>query len=264
MNPKISIITITFNSEKTLQRTIDSVCSQEYPELEYIIVDGASEDGTVDVINRNKDKITKWISEPDNGISDAFNKGISMATGELIGIINSDDMLAPQALKILAENYDESIDVYCGNQENLNEKTGRRYVGKPTLHPDFKGMNSICHPATFVSRKAYEKFGVFDVSCRYAMDCDLLMRFDRSGAKIIHIDETLAVFTMGGITFTKFTRDRLDEIIRVYRKNGASDSDIFRFRIIRLLKNILLRIFGRDRIAFLKNKYLKIKMGDNK
>ena len=101
---KISIITITYNSERTVEETLKSVISQAYPKLEYIIVDGASKDKTLDVVAKYKDSIARIISEPDKGIADAFNKGIRMATGDLIGIINSDDLLLPGALRKMAES----------------------------------------------------------------------------------------------------------------------------------------------------------------
>ena len=115
--PTISIITITYNSEKTLQRTIDSIKQQNYPNYEYIIIDGASSDRTLDIIKMNLNTISKWISEPDLGISDAFNKGINMSSGDIIGLINSDDQLSPGALNFIAESYSDDIDIYCGNQE---------------------------------------------------------------------------------------------------------------------------------------------------
>ena len=95
MKPKISVITITFNSAATLEETILSVTSQDYPDLEYVIIDGGSTDGTLDIIRKYQDKIQIVVSEPDRGISDAFNKGIARATGEIVGIINSDDILLP-------------------------------------------------------------------------------------------------------------------------------------------------------------------------
>ena len=102
MQPKISIVTITFNSESTVEDTIKSVVSQDYPNLEYIIIDGGSKDGTLEIVDRYRDRIAKVVSEPDKGISDAFNKGIRNATGDIIGIINSDDILLPGALSAVA------------------------------------------------------------------------------------------------------------------------------------------------------------------
>ena len=102
--PKISIITISFNSDKTLEDTINSVISQDYPNLEYLIVDGGSKDRTLDIVDKYRDKIDVVVSEPDKGISDAFNKGIQLATGEIIGIINSDDLLMPGALQEISDH----------------------------------------------------------------------------------------------------------------------------------------------------------------
>lgn len=103
LNPKISLITISYNSKKHIEDTILSVTTQNYDNYEYIIIDGASTDGTLDIINKYQDKITTIITEPDKGISDAFNKGIRLCTGDIIGIINSDDILLPGALSVVAK-----------------------------------------------------------------------------------------------------------------------------------------------------------------
>ena len=114
MKPRITVITITYNSAATLEETIRSVTMQDYPALEYVIIDGGSTDGTLDIVQKYKDQIQVVVSEPDKGISDAFNKGVTRATGEIIGIINSDDILLPGALQKLAEAYDPRVDVYSG------------------------------------------------------------------------------------------------------------------------------------------------------
>lgn len=114
MTPKLSVITITFNSVKTLERTIESVLNQGYENLEYIIIDGGSTDGTQEIIKKYKKVLGFWCSEPDKGISDAFNKGIKAATGDLIWIINSDDGLMPGAVNALMRQYSPEIDVYRG------------------------------------------------------------------------------------------------------------------------------------------------------
>ena len=103
-SPRISVITITYNSAATIEETIRSVTMQDYPDLEYVIIDGGSTDGTLDVVQKYKDRIQVVVSEPDKGISDAFNKGVDRATGEIIGIINSDDILLPGALQEVARN----------------------------------------------------------------------------------------------------------------------------------------------------------------
>ena len=107
LNPKISIVTVCLNSEKTIERTIQSVLSQSYNNIEYIIIDGGSTYGTLDIVNKYKDKVSYVISEKDNGVYDAFNKGLKVFTGELIGFVNSDDYLMPSAMNILCEYFNK-------------------------------------------------------------------------------------------------------------------------------------------------------------
>ena len=133
MQPKISIVTITYNSENTVEETIKSVISQGYPNLEYVIIDGASTDGTLDVVSKYSDRIAKIVSEPDKGISDAFNKGIKHATGEIIGIINSDDILLPGALQAVADAYEEGVGVYRGNIFIWDSKSDTRIQACPSM-----------------------------------------------------------------------------------------------------------------------------------
>lgn len=246
--PKISIITVTFNSVKTLERTIKSVIEQQYHNLEYIIVDGGSKDGTLNIIDRYKDYIANWVSEPDKGISDAFNKGIAMATGDIIGIINSDDGLLPGALDAIANAYEEDVDVYRGNMQYWNEEKNTRYTEQPSMHFRYDGRNRIDHSSTFVSKAAYEKYGIFDVECHYVMDYDLLMRFEKAGAKFKHVDETLAFFTMGGVTFTPFTKKRRKEMVYMLRKNGANTLQVGSFFMVKYSKMLINRFFGKDRV----------------
>ena len=113
--PVISIVTVCFNSARTLEETMKSVLGQNYPALDYVVIDGGSTDGTLDIIDRYKDRLGYFKSEPDRGISDAFNKGIMNAKGDIICIINSDDILLPGALRAVAEHYDENVDVFRCN-----------------------------------------------------------------------------------------------------------------------------------------------------
>ena len=200
-HPKISIVTITYNSEKTLEETIKSVVSQNYDNLEYLIVDGGSKDKTLDIVEKYREKIAVIVSEPDKGISDAFNKGIRKASGEIIGIINSDDFLMPNALETVAKYYDPTIDVYSGNVVFWNEDTRDEFSSVPDIKFDkLKLQYGTAHPARFIRKDAYEKYGIYGLDFRYNMDIDLLCRFYRKGAKFIHIDENLAKFRMGGTT----------------------------------------------------------------
>ena len=156
MEPKISIITITYNSDATIEETIRSVTMQDYPALEYVIIDGGSTDGTLDIIQKYRDQIQIVISEPDKGISDAFNKGIARATGEIIGIINSDDILLPGALQEVAEAYNPQVDIYSGLILFWNEDTDETFPSYPDVSFDtLKLQYNVAHTARFVRKDAY-------------------------------------------------------------------------------------------------------------
>lgn len=222
-NPKISIITITYNSEKTLEETIQSVIFQNYPNLEYLIIDGASTDGTMKIVEKYRNKISVVISEPDKGISDAFNKGIKYATGEIVGIINSDDLLLPGALQAIAHNYDPLIGVYRGRTIVWNDRTGAKITAYPTMQFPIYSLKKhiVCHQSTFVAKWAYEKYGCFREDFKYMMDHDLLIRFHQQGVRSKYIAEDLAVFRIGGVTSDRFT-NKIQEYQRMYMENGAN------------------------------------------
>lgn len=220
--PKISIITITYNSEKTVRDTFDSIRAQNYENLEYIVIDGGSTDTTLQIADENKDIISVLVSEPDNGISDAMNKGIRRATGDLIGIIHSDDMLTEHALDRLAEEWDDVHDVFYGNCVVCSEE------GKPmhvlNAEKDLSGFRYglvLVHPSTFVSKAAYEKHGLFDVTLKCAMDFDLLARFYHRGAQFKYIDSPLAIYRVGG-TNMKFRKRTINEVRDVSIRHGAN------------------------------------------
>lgn len=207
---KISIITITYNSEATLEDTIKSVIAQDYPELEYIIVDGLSQDGTMDIVRKYADNISIVISEKDKGISDAFNKGIRAATGDVIGIINSDDMLMPGALQAVAAQMKEDTDVIYGKAYRLYEDgSTREYL--PRDLKIFTYKMPLVHPATFVRKAAYERYGYFNVDYRYCMDRAVLYQMYRGGAKFQYIDEFLAYYRMGGTSENQYWNGTLKE-----------------------------------------------------
>lgn len=226
---KITIITITYNSEKTIEETILSVINQNYKELEYIIIDGGSKDNTLSIINKYKDKISKIITEPDNGISDAFNKGIKLATGDMIGIINSDDMLNKDALNKLndvVQKYPD-YDIYYGNSIIFDEKN--EHIYKPNCNIDniLKYM-FISHPATFVRKSCYEKYGIFDINYKCAMDFELLSKMYLNGAKFKYFDYECTWFRLGGASRTKDNITK-KESIQIAIRNGIGNEEANRF-----------------------------------
>lgn len=180
---KVSIITVTYNSAKTLQDTIDSLTFQDYSNIEYIIVDGNSTDGTLDIIKNNPSVISQWISEPDKGLYDAMNKGIKIATGDIVGIINSDDFYhRPDSIsQIVAAFQDFKSDcVYADlifvNPSNL-EKTVRYYRSGRFSHTKFKKGLMPAHPTFFTYRENFLKFGYYETDYKIAADFELLVRF---------------------------------------------------------------------------------------
>lgn len=244
MNPRISIITITYNSGKTLERTINSVITQGYDQLEYLIIDGGSKDDTMDIVRKYQHAIAFSISEPDRGISDAFNKGIHYATGEIIGIINSDDILLPGALQAIADAYEPEVDVYRGHTIYENVNTGFRFSNKPSMEfPVSRYMKtSVCHQGTFVTKAAYGRWGGYKTDVRYIMDMDLLFRLYKVGCKFKYVPYDIAVFYSGGATSDPFYK-KISERYRVIRENGGSVFTAIKVNIHCVIKDIAKIIF---------------------
>lgn len=183
---KISLVTITFNSSATLRDTIQSVLSQTYPDIEYIIVDGCSQDKTIDIIKEYEPLFhgrLKWISEKDKGLYDAMNKGIQMATGDIIGIINSDDFYHRKdtVMKVSEAFKNDDIQAVYGdvrfvNPQNL-DKTVRYYSSKRFTPEMFRFGFMPAHPTFFTYRKYFEEFGYYKTDYKIAADYELLIRF---------------------------------------------------------------------------------------
>ena len=250
MEPKISVITISFNSEATLEETIRSVTSQDYPALEYVIIDGGSTDGTLEIIRKYQDRIQVVVSEPDRGISDAFNKGVARATGEIVGIVNSDDILLPGALQKVAESYQPQVDVYSGWIMFWNQETNETFPSYPDIAFDrLKLQYRVAHPARFIRRDAYERFGLYREDLRYMMDIELLCRFYKQGARFMLIDSPLAMFRIGGTTNDSIYKKKED--YRAFVQSfGGSSWDFRRIWMQAVIKYNLIqwgyRLFGKN------------------
>ena len=192
--PLVSVVTVVYNGAEHLEETILSVVGQDYEAVEYIIVDGGSVDGTLDIIKRYESGIDYWVSEPDNGISDAFNKGIRLCTGTWIGIINADDWYESDAVGAIAGS--AQGDIAYGDMQIWDGNTKRKI--HESTHSRLGRLMSIGHPSVFVRRDAYDRFGSYDASYDLAMDYEFLLRAWMAGAVFQRISRTLANFRSGG------------------------------------------------------------------
>jgi len=221
-NPKISIITIAYNCENEIEDTICSVINQSYQNREYLIIDGASSDNTMAIVNHYKDKIDVIVSEPDKGRSDAFNKGIQRASGDYIVMLNAGDLLTDNALEKFAQHFEAGYDVIKGNTIRWNPDSGKKYREKPVIHYSTIPFNFlVCHQSTYISKTAYEKYGGYLKDFRVAMDLELMLRYTRLGARFRSIDADLAIFRMGGISQTSVNR-RYNEMRRALVLNSRN------------------------------------------
>lgn len=242
----VSIITVCYNSADTVAKAIESVLSQTYPYIEYIIVDGLSKDNTVEIAKgyeeafRQKGYTYRIISEKDKGIYDAMNKGIRMAGGELIGMINSDDWYEPIAVETAVNAYQqENCDVFYGDI-NLIRSNGQIIVKKSRLDR-FPSTRHWNHPTTFITKKAYDEVGLYHNEAIYD-DFDLILRMRRAGKKIAIRNVVLANFKTGGVSNEKSLKKCFKRIkirYKNYRNNGYSFLYIFECVAMEFAKLIL-------------------------
>lgn len=285
---KVSVITVVYNGVNTLEQTILSVLNQNYPNLEYIIIDGNSTDGTQDVIKKYESKISYWISEPDGGIYDAMNKGIQRATGEIIGIINSDDWYEMDALKKITKIYKETnADMIFGEIKRISADGESLGYTIDSVIP--------MHPAMFVKRSIYQLYGGFVTKYQISSDHEFKLRLISKRVSIAHTNDIIANFRVTGISNTDM-RKRLQETYEIelnylergldvlptkqvinekYRKemflyclreNSAEICDILRNGIVAFEKGILIwgtGVWGRKLLPIFANAGVPLWFTDN-
>ncbi len=233
---KISVITVVYNSAGTVRDAISSVLAQTYDNIEYIIVDGASSDGTVDIVNEYRDKIGTFISEPDRGIYDAMNKGIRMAKGDVIGFLNSDDMYQDNRVleKIARVFADPKTDSCYGDLVYVNKDETKKVVRYWKSRPFKKGLYRWgwmpAHPTFYVRRRIYEKLGGFDLEFKLQSDFEITTRFlEIHGVTSVYLPEILVRMRAGGAT-NRSIRNIIRGNIEAYRackKNGLNITPLF-------------------------------------
>ena len=222
--PRVSIVTVALNSRAHVGDTIRSVLAQNYPSVEYVIVDGGSTDGTVDVIRSHEGRLASWISEPDHGIADAFNKGLARTSGDYILFLNSDDWLSdPDAVSRAMEAAVQSgrPEVIFGDCEIVDRDTGRplRRLSMEWSPFAFRLGRMINHPALFTHRSYFEKYGTFDPSYRIAMDFELFLR-GVFRCRVVHVPVVITNMRSGGLSMSHRSAV-VEETIRALKKNGV-------------------------------------------
>ena len=229
----ISILTATYNSEKTLRDTIESVLRQSCRDFEYILIDGGSKDNTVDIIKEYEPQFEgrlKYISERDNGIYDAMNKGIRMATGDVVGILNSDDFYtSDDALQKIADAFEHNDidatygDIHFVNDDDLTKMV--RYYSSAVFKRSFMRFGLMpAHPSFYCKREVYEKYGAFDTSYRIAADFENLLRLIFiHRIKTLYIPKDFVTMRTGGASTAGFASRKkiMHEHLQAMKKNGV-------------------------------------------
>lgn len=225
---RISVITVCYNSAKTIRYTIDSVLSQEYPNLEYIIIDGGSSDGTLNIIQEYSDKISKVLSEKDKGIYDAMNKGINLASGDIIGFLNADDVYSHEkVLNRIAETMEnKSLDACYADLVYVNNKNIVRKYNSGIFKPSLLHYGWMpAHPTLYVKRSVFEQYGGFRTDYKIAADFEFVARvFSKSNLSAMYIPEVWIKMRHGGISTKGIKSNWIisKEIVKACKDNGIS------------------------------------------
>jgi glycosyltransferase involved in cell wall biosynthesis len=244
---KISIITVVYNNEKTISDAMNSVISQNYGNIEYIVIDGGSTDNTVNLINQHKDKLSYFVSEKDKSLYDGMNKGILASTGDVIGILNSDDLYQDSnVIKEVMEQFNNNLDldilygnlVYVKN-EDIN-KVIRYWKSKSYYSHFFENGNVPPHPALFVRKTVYNEVGLFNLNYKLAADYELMLRMLRkNNFNTKYINRLIVKMRLGGATNQSFTNivNQNDEILKAWKNNGLKPP--LKLMPLRIIKRLL-------------------------
>jgi len=254
---KFSIITTVFNAVDDIEKTIKSVLSQNEVDLEYIITDGGSTDGTLDVINQYSQ--IKLYSEADKGIYDGMNKGIMKSTGDVIGILNAADIYEIGSLKKVREAMMEDLcpDIVHGRMMWTNKKgeklqvVGSRIKNSPELH-----TMPVCHPTTFIKKSVYDECGLFDINYKIAADHHLIHKLINKDKSFFFIDEILSIMEAGGASAIH-RKSKRDEVLRTIKELDGTNKDIMRTWYEYYLKSVrdLGLKYNFNAIPYLKSIY---------
>ena len=243
----VSLITVVMNGGAAFERAVQSVFAQTFKSIDYIIIDGGSNDGTVDVIKSHADQLAYWLSEPDRGISHAFNKGIAAAKGDYIGIVNADDWLEPDQIeKAVSALGREGADFVFGNLAYHDQDGSLLHImrGDPGYAEVIKSrMPALNHPTILVKRTLFDRIGVFDERYRIAMDYDWVLRAHLAGCTGAYAPDLLGHMTLNGVSDRQFVGGLAEvrDIAIHHGQSGAKAWPLFGFRIVKGLAQRLLQ-----------------------
>ncbi len=233
---KISVITVVRNGADVLEETMRSVLEQDYPDVEYLVIDGASTDGTLAVAERWRDRLAVLLSEPDSGIYEAMNKGIRLAGGDVIGLLNAGDRYLPGALRLVAESFrKEGMDgrIFWGDVEY--SRLGRVRGFRPE---NLRRGAFAPHPSMFVPKRVYESVGLYDETFRLLGDYDFMYRaVNVCGIRPLYVPEIVAFYQEGGLSDRHIAACLRDEL-RVKLRYGAPKWQAYGLFLLKILKNL--------------------------
>ena len=229
---RISLITVCFNSEDSIEKTLISVKNQNFQNFEHIIIDGNSQDNTIEIV-RKFEHISKVVSEKDHGIYDAINKGIKISEGEIIGFLNSDDTFYDSnILKIISESFNNKTDCIFGNliYTDKNEKIKRKWMGSNFKTGKFKKGWMPAHPTFYCRKEIYNKFGMYDDTYKIAGDFELMLRFlEINKIKSKYLPYTMVNMKIGGVSNSSIKNkiEILREEFRAFKENNLKINKLF-------------------------------------
>ena len=247
MKPVVSIITVCYNSEATIESTIQSVLSQDYPAIEYVVVDGKSKDKTLEITSKYASRIAKQISEADKGIYDAMTKGVGLVTGDIVGILNSDDVFASNSIiSEVADVFinDPSIDAVYGNivyfKTEAPDKPVRTWITKPYYDKFFDDGEVAPHPSLFVKKSVYDTIGAYYPDFKISSDYEFMFRaFKVHHYKPYHLNKFVVNMRVGGESTKSFKNVLIGnkEVRIAWEMNGKRPN--LRFWLLRITKKVL-------------------------
>lgn len=247
--PLVTVVTPCFNSIEFIERTIVSIRKQTYKNIEFIVVDGGSTDGTLEIIKRHADAISWWVSEPDKGMYHAINKGLIRATGEIVSYLNSDDIYYPDTISNVVKSFTQQpqADLIYGNLDIIDEKDQILYK---QIYPDFSAKHfananysMIGQPASFWRRGLLERIGLFDEIFKMVADFDFFVRAGAAG-KMIHVDETLAAFRVHAKSLTSRQLELNFREIRMMREKHGVEYRRLSRKISRVAYDIYFKLIN--------------------